>query len=61
MDNEKILERLTALERELALYRRAIVITPTKIVIKQSVLIQGLMNADRVYTKRTGSHIEITT
>lgn len=61
MDNQKILDRLTALEREMELYRRAIIITPTKIVIKQSVLIQGLMNADRVYTKRSGNHVELTT
>lgn len=54
-------QRLDALEKELAMYRRAIVITPTRLIIKQSVLINGLMNADRVYTKRTGNHVELTT
>lgn len=59
MDNAQLEQRIAKLEKQLALYERAFVITPTKIVINQSVLIQGLMNADRVYTKRSGSHIEI--
>lgn len=54
-------QRIAALEKKLALYERAFVITPTKIIIKQSVLINGLMNADRVYSKRSGSHVELTT
>jgi hypothetical protein len=58
MDND-LQQRVEKLERELDLYRRAFVITPTKIIIKQSVLINGLMNADRVFTKRTGNHVEL--
>lgn len=54
-------QRLEKLEKELKMYRQAFVVTPTKIVIKQSVLIEGLMNADRVYTKRSGNHVELTT
>ena len=54
-------QRLAKLEKQLALYERAFVITPTKIIIKQSVLINGLMNADRVFSKRSGQHIELTT
>ena len=54
-------ERIAKLEKEMSVYRKAIVITPTKILIKQSVLINGIMNADRVYTKRSGSHVELTT
>lgn len=52
--------RLAKLEEELELYKRSFVVTPTKIIIKQSVLIEGLLNADRVYTKRTGNHVELT-
>lgn len=54
-------QRVKKLEEELALYRRYFVVTPTKITVKQSMLVEGLMNADRVYTKRTGSHVELTT
>lgn len=57
----KTLARIEKLEKRLAIFERAIVITPTRIIIKQSVLVNGLMNADRVYTKRSGSHVELTT
>lgn len=53
--------RIKALEAKLAMYERAFVITPTKIIIKQSILVNGLLNADRVYTKRSGNHVELTT
>lgn len=58
MDTER---RLRALEKELAMYRRAFIVTPSKIIIKRSVLVNGLLNADRVYTKRSGNHVELTT
>ena len=53
-DSADMLKNLQALSK-------AIIVTPTKIIIKQSVLINGLMNADRVYTKRSGNHVELTT
>jgi hypothetical protein len=61
MDDNNLQQRIEKLEQKLALYERAFVITPTKIIIKQSVLINGLMNADRVFTKRSGNHVELTT
>jgi uncharacterized coiled-coil protein SlyX len=61
MENNQLEQRITDLERKLAVYERAFTITPTKIVISQSILINGLMNADRVYTKRSGNHVELTT
>ena len=60
MDNSQE-QRIAELERKLELYERMFIITPTKIIIKQSVLINGMMNADRVYTKRSGNHVELTT
>lgn len=54
-------KRVADLEQKLAAYERLLVITPTKLIIKQSVLVNGLMNADRVYTKRSGDHVELTT
>jgi len=54
-------QRLAKLEKEMELYRRVFIITPTKITIKQSVLVEGLLNGDRVYTKRSGNHVELTT
>ena len=54
-------QRLAKLEKEMELYRRVFVITPTKLTIKQSVLVEGLLNGDRVYTKRSGNHVELTT
>lgn len=60
MDNN-LEQRVKELERKLAMYERLLIVTPTKLIVKQSVLVNGLMNADRVYTKRSGSHIELTT
>jgi uncharacterized coiled-coil protein SlyX len=60
MDNQ-LEQRVKELERKLALYERMFVITPTKIIVKQSMLVNGLLNADRVYTKRSGNHVELTT
>lgn len=54
-------QRLEKLEMELEMYRRVLEVTPTKVTIKRSVLVNGLMNADRVYTKRSGDHVELTT
>jgi len=54
-------QRLAKLEKQLALYERFIIVTPTKITIKQSVLVEGLLNGDRVYTKRSGQFSELTT
>ena len=54
-------QRITELEKKLAMFERAIVVTPTKIIIKQSVLVNGLFNADRVYTARSGEYVELTT
>ena len=54
-------QRLEKLEKELAMYQRTFVITPTKLTIKQSVLVEGLLNGDRVYTKRSDDYVELTT
>ena len=62
MDNNQQLEkRIADLERKLSIYERAFTITPTKIVINQSILLQGLFHADRVYTKRSSNYVELTT
>ena len=61
MENQQLLQRIEKLERELEQYRRFMTMTPTRVIFNQSVLIQGFLNADRVYTKRTGNHVELTT
>jgi hypothetical protein len=60
MDNQ-LEQRVRELEQKLSLYEKFFIITPTKIIIKQSVLVNGLFNADRVFTKRSGNHVELTT
>jgi hypothetical protein len=57
MTNE---ERIEKLEKELALIKRLFVVTPTRIHIKRSLTVDGLLNADRVYTKGSGTHTELT-
>lgn len=59
--NDNLEQRIKALEDKLALYERYFVITPTKLIIKSPTLINGLLHADRVYTKRSGNHVELTT
>lgn len=60
MENQ-LLQRIEKLERKLEQYERFMTITPSRVIFKQSVLINGMINADRVYTKRSGSHVELTT
>jgi len=55
------LKEFEEMKRELELLRNTFVITPTKLTIKKTVLVNGIINADRVYTKRTGNHVELTT
>lgn len=60
MENKQLLQRIEKLERQLQHYERFMKITPTRVIFNQSVLIHGFMNADRVYTKRSGNHVELT-
>ena len=60
-ENQKEQQNTEDMLKNLQALSKAIIVTPTKIIIKQSVLINGLMNADRVYTKRSGNHVELTT
>lgn len=59
-ENNQLKTRIEELERKLDRMERFMVITPTKVVMNQSVLIKGVINADRVYTKRSGNHVELT-
>jgi len=61
MDNNNLEKRIADLERKLAVYERMFVITPTKIIVKQSMLVNGLVHTDRVYRKATGNYVEVTT
>lgn len=61
MENQKLIQRIEKLEKKLEQYERFMTITPTRVVMKQSVFIQGMLNADRVYTQRSGNHVELTT
>jgi len=49
------------MKRELADIRKVLKITPTLVIIDSTVQIKGRVNADRVYTGRTGSYVELTT
>lgn len=61
-NNENNLEqRIAKLEAKLAMYERLLVITPTQLVVKQSMLVNGMVNGDRIFTKRTGNHVELVT
>lgn len=60
MDNT-LEQRVRQLEEKLELFDKYFVVTPTKVYIKNSVVIKGLVNADRVYTARTGTYVELTT
>lgn len=52
-------QKVERLERELQELRRAIQITPNRVNITRSVTVQGLLNGDRVYTKKTGQFVEL--
>ena len=54
-------QRLAKLEKEMELYRRVFIITPTLLTIKKTVLVEGLLNGDRVFTKRSDNFVELTT
>jgi hypothetical protein len=61
MTNEQLTLKVLELEKELAVYRKFFKPTPTQLVITNSVLIKGKLNADRVYTGRSGSFVELET
>jgi hypothetical protein len=52
---------MATIKAELAAYKETFVVSPTKLTIRKSVLVDGLFNSDRVYTQRTGSYVELTT
>jgi hypothetical protein len=54
-------QRIAALEKKLAMYERLFVVTPTKLIVKQSMLVNGMVHTDRVYRKATGNYVEVTT
>jgi hypothetical protein len=59
MNNEQLTLKVLELEKELATYRKFFKPTPTQLVITNSVLIKGKLNADRVYTGRSGTFEEL--
>lgn len=48
------------MKKELALLKATFIITPTIIRIRKTVQIDGRINADKVYTQRSGSYVELT-
>ncbi len=48
------------MKKELAEMKRLFVITPSSVRITKTVQVDGLLNADRVYTQRSGSYAELT-
>lgn len=54
-------ERIAELERRIAFLEGLITVQGGVIVLTRSTVINGRMNADRLYTQRSGSYVEITT
>lgn len=54
-------QKISELERRLAILERVMTVTPTQIVFDRTVMAKGIVNADRVYTKRSGTFVELTT
>lgn len=48
------------MKEQLAEMQRLFVITPSSVRITKTVQVDGLLNADRVYTQRSGSYVELT-
>ena len=53
--------RLKELERKVEMLERALRVQPTQNVMDKPLLIRGVVYADRVYTKRSGNYVELTT
>lgn len=49
------------MKKQLALLNDFIEIRGNLIILKKTVQINGKLNADRVYTQRSGSYVELTT
>ena len=49
------------MKRELAELKSILSVKGNRVVIHKTVIVDGILNADRVYTQRTGSYAELTT
>lgn len=54
-------QQFNEMKRKLEMYERFFDVKANRIILKQSVIIDGTINADRVYTQRSGSYVELIT
>jgi hypothetical protein len=54
-------EQIAELERRIEALESLLATRGGMIVLTKSVLVDGKINADRIYTQRTGSYVELTT
>lgn len=48
------------MKRELDILNRVIEVRGNRIYLKKTVVVDGIINADKVYTQRSGSYVELT-
>lgn len=49
------------MKKDVAALLRIVQITPTHIIIDRSLTVRGVVNADRVFNRRTNTYVELTT
>lgn len=49
------------MKRELDILSRVIEVRGNRIYLKKTVVVDGIINADKVYTQRSGSYVELIT
>lgn len=54
-------EKIQELEQRITQLERLITVQGSVIVLTKSTVVNGRVNADRVYTQRSGSYVELTT
>ena len=59
MSPEQLAE-FNKMKEQLAMYERFFEVSANRIVLKNTVIVDGVLNADRVYTQRSGSYVELT-
>jgi hypothetical protein len=52
--------KIAELEKRIKKLEQLIAVKGNRIIITKSVVVDGVMNADRVYTQRSGSYVELT-
>lgn len=57
--NEK--QEFEEMKRELETFKRLFQVSGNRVILAKTLIVDGVINADRIYTQRSGNYVELTT